>query len=111
MKTKIIILIGLFMFISFLACNKELDVQKNVTAYTYTKVDEKAGQWKPVFLTNVTDITVATPVQTNTAEYLASLASLKSISASITSEQKAAIEFWGANSICLLKKRQTSNQS
>lgn len=99
MKTRIVLLIGIFTILAFIACDKELDINKNSSAYTYANIDEKAGQWKPVFLTNVSDITVSTPVQTNSAEYLASLAALKSVSSSITEDQKNAIEFWGANSI------------
>ena len=61
MKTKVGLLIGICIIIALIACEKELDIQKNASAYTYSNVDEKAGQWKPVFLTNVTDITVSTP--------------------------------------------------
>ncbi|MBK7242312.1 MAG: hypothetical protein IPH98_00435 [Saprospiraceae bacterium] len=95
MKTSVVLLIGIFTILAFIACDKELDINKNSSAYTYANVDEKAGQWKPVFLTNVSDITVSTPAQTNSTEYLASLASLKSVSSSITADQKPQLNFGG----------------
>lgn len=99
MKNKILQLSGLFLLLMLHACNKDLDAPKNVEAYAYSNVDNKAGTWKLVFLNSVSDITIATPVQTSSAEYQTMLGALKSASSSPTTEQKSAIEFWGANAI------------
>ncbi|MEP7197440.1 MAG: phosphatase PAP2 family protein [Saprospiraceae bacterium] len=99
MKNKVILLSSLFVLLAFNACDKDLELPRNAEAYTYTNVDDKAGQWKLVFLSSVSDITVATPVQTTSPEYQTLLSSLKSSSSSLTSEQKNAIDYWGANSI------------
>ena len=41
MKTKVGLLIGICIIFALIACEKELDIQKNASAYTYSNVDEK----------------------------------------------------------------------
>ncbi len=99
MKTFKTILIAIAVISIVASCNKDVDIQPQISSYTYEKVDADAGGWDPVYLSNVDDITVATPEDVNSAAYKAELEAVKSASANLTGDQKATVEFWGGNSI------------
>ena len=99
MKTNKIILIT-FIALGFVyACNKDIDVQPEISAYTFDNVDANGGTWDPVFLTSIDDITIASPESVTSDAYKAELAEVKNASSNLTSAQKAAIEYWGGNAI------------
>ena len=87
-----ITIIALF-FVSIYACDKTIDSVES-EAYTPLSIDENGGTWKPILVTSGTDITVATPTATNSSEYQAELAALKTSIANATSEQKTAVKYW-----------------
>ncbi|MEZ0610382.1 phosphatase PAP2 family protein [Fibrella sp. WM1] len=77
------------------ACDKTIEEPQRL-GYVPASVDEKAGTWKTYVLTSPTDVTVATPSSTTSAEYQAELGNLKTLSASLNAEQQEAVVYWGA---------------
>ena len=71
------------------ACSKDIVGRTdNTIALQPANNDLNAGSWKPVLLTAPTDIVVATPVATNTPDYIAQINEIKSFQANITDEEK-----------------------
>ncbi|GAB2603055.1 vanadium-dependent haloperoxidase [Spirosoma areae] len=83
---------------ALLSCDKSISEPQRV-GYTPASVDDKAGTWKTYVLTAPTDVTLASPTSTSSAEYQAELAELKSKSASLTQEQQEAVVYWGAGAV------------
>ena len=77
-----------------ISCDKTIDEVQRV-AYTPISIDEKANTWK-TYLTTPTDVTLAAPVSTTSADYSAELVNLKSVSNSLSREQQEAVVYWGA---------------
>lgn len=87
-----ILFIALF-FVAINACDKTIDVPE-LEAYTPVSLDENGGNWKPIIAVSGTDITVASPTATTSAEYIAELAALKTALNGATSDQKTAVKYW-----------------
>ena len=77
--------------------NHEMPQYARFSAYEYSRLDEDGGNWQPVLLTSGNQITVAAPVDANSNEYHSELASLKSIQANLTSDQREAVQYWTNN--------------
>ena len=77
-----------------ISCDKTIDEVQRV-AYTPISIDEKANTWK-TYLAAPTDVTLAAPVSTTSADYSAELVNLKSVSNSLSREQQEAVIYWGA---------------
>ena len=77
-----------------ISCDKTIDEVQRV-AYTPISIDEKANTWK-TYLAAPTDVTLAAPVSTTSADYSAELVNLKSVSNSLSREQQEAVVYWGA---------------
>lgn len=98
-RTILIIgLAGLGLASTLFSCDKTITEPLRV-GYTPVSVDEKAGSWKTYVLTAPTDVTLASPAATTSADYKAELADLKSASASLTTEQQQAVVYWGAGAV------------
>lgn len=80
-----------------ISCDKTIEEPQRV-AYTPASVDDKAGTWK-TYLTTPTDLTLAAPKSTSSAEYTAELTNLKSVSNNLTREQQEAVVYWGAGAV------------
>ena len=78
-----------------ISCNSSIN-EPQASVYAPANVDEKAGTWKTYILTSPTDITVAQPSAINSTEYLAEVSSLKQKTTNLTSDQQAAVTYWGA---------------
>jgi hypothetical protein len=94
-KTIIKIALLSFVIIGFIGCSKTI-VEPTLEAYTPTKLDEKAGTWKPYILTLANQVLVAEPKAAGSVEYAAELATLKTAVSVITPENKTAVAYWGA---------------
>ena len=81
------------------SCENELPTRANFSSYEFVTLDENGGNWKPVLLTDPTQITVATPTEVTADEYKAELASLKSAASNLNGTQIAAVEYWTNNPI------------
>jgi membrane-associated phospholipid phosphatase len=86
-------LFAALLFLTTNACDKTIEVAE-LDAYTPASLDENGGTWKPFLVTSGTDITVAAPTTTTSAEYKAELAALKTAVNSITTDQKTAVKYW-----------------
>ena len=87
---------GLFIvlfFVSINACEKTIDIPE-LEAYTPANLDENGGTWKPIIAVSGTDITVASPSATTSAEYTAEIAALKTALSGATADQKTAVKYW-----------------
>ncbi|TAE21349.1 MAG: phosphatase PAP2 family protein [Cytophagales bacterium] len=80
--------------VMLVSCDKTVDEFQRV-AYTPASVDDKAGTWK-TYLAAPTDLTLAAPTSTTSAEYVAELNNLKSVSTTLSREQQEAVVYWGA---------------
>jgi hypothetical protein len=80
------------------ACDKTIEESLR-TAYTPTSVDATAGTWKTYVLTSPTEMTIAVPTSTTSADYIAEIATLKQASASLTSNQQEAVVYWGTGAV------------
>jgi membrane-associated phospholipid phosphatase len=94
-KTFIKISILALGIVGFIGCNKTI-VEPTLEAYIPTKLDEKAGTWKPYILTPANQVVVAEPKAAGSAEYAAEVATLKTAVSVITPENKTAVAYWGA---------------
>ena len=92
-----ILLILLFWVLTF-SCEKNITEPIKI-AYIPSKLDEKAGTWKPYVLTKSDEIAITEPKAANSSEYLAELTTLKNAFALITPENKKAVSYWGAGSV------------
>ncbi len=80
------------------SCDKTIEESLR-TAYTPTNADATAGTWKTYLLTSPTEMTIATPTSTTSADYVAELATLKQVSASLTTNQQEAVVYWGTGAV------------
>jgi hypothetical protein len=94
-KTLLKISILTLGLVGLIGCDKSI-VEPTLEAYTPTKLDEKAGTWKPYILTSANQVVVAEPKAANSTEYAAELATLKTAVSVITPENKTAVAYWGA---------------
>jgi hypothetical protein len=92
------ILYRLFMAVSVVgivvACSKEIvGTTDNASALQPANIDVNAGTWKPILLSGPTDIVVATPVPTNTPDYIAQINEIKSYQANISNDEKKLVAY------------------
>lgn len=94
------ILLPFFCFLlvaSFQSCEKDLPTQLNFESYAFDQLDEGGGNWKPILLSSPTQVAVPAPTDYTSDSYLAELAQLKEMSASLSAEQQEAVSYWGNN--------------
>ncbi|TAE52445.1 MAG: phosphatase PAP2 family protein [Bacteroidetes bacterium] len=98
---KSLIYSSLFLALALLlsSCTSDLPNYVSFEAYEYASLDATGGQWKPILLTSATQIGIPAPEAASSAEFLAEVAEVKTLSASLTEEQQAAVEYWGSNSL------------
>ena len=98
MKKKFLTILSIS-FLFWFSCEEELPVRANYTDYVFSGVDADGGTWTTTLVTAPTQITIATPEATSSASYQAELASLKSVTGSLTGAQKSAVEYWTNNPV------------
>ena len=82
------------------SCNKT--VVERTTLYPVlapSNIDINADTWKPVLITNPGAFTVAAPDAIGSPAYTADLNEIKGYQSSLTSDQKAIINYWGAGAV------------
>ncbi|GAB2764503.1 hypothetical protein GCM10027275_02030 [Rhabdobacter roseus] len=79
------------------SCEKEI-MEPVRNSYVPISVDANAGTWK-TYLPTAAEITVPAPKATSSPEYLAELANVKQLSASLTKEQQEKVAYWGAGAV------------
>ena len=82
-----------------LSCEDELPMRASYSAYEFSGLDEDGGAWTPVLLTTPDQIVIDAPEDVSSAAYQAELAAVKSLSGSLSSEQKDIVKYWTNNPI------------
>ena len=98
MKLRIAAVVAVLMM-TFFGCKKDINPLINFDSFTYSTTDPDAGNWKTVYLTSASQVPVIAPADPTSPEYLAELASLKSMSSNLTSEQQEKVNYWSTNGI------------
>jgi hypothetical protein len=94
--TLCIALIG--SIVIFESCKKpDIPTEISVPEYTYASLDTNGGNWKPLLLTSNNQIAVTAPDSVSSTAYKSDLAATKSAAASLSSDQRNAITYWGSN--------------
>ncbi|HSF88583.1 MAG TPA: phosphatase PAP2 family protein [Saprospiraceae bacterium] len=93
------ILLGLVAILSFQACDEDLPTNYSFDPYEFSSLDENGGEWIPNLLTSPTQISIPAPADAGSAEYQAELAALKTLSAQLTGDQQAAVDYWGGDGL------------
>jgi hypothetical protein len=82
------------------SCNKTvIDRTTLYPALAPTNIDLNADTWKPVLITDPTVFTVAAPDAIGSPAYTADLNEIKGYQSSLTSAQKAIINYWSAGAV------------
>lgn len=93
----------LFLFfgivLSFQSCEDEQPNYIAYEPYAYSSLDENGGEWHPNLLTSSSQVGIPAPADAVSPEYQAELAALKSLSASLTSDQQAAVDYWAGDGL------------
>ncbi len=107
MKTIYYKVISLFFVFSLIglvlglqSCNKEVETKEVLGILTPAKLDQTAGTWTPVILTNYsTQVPVAAPAATSSAAYIAEIAAIKDAQSKLTKSQRRIIDYWSAGGV------------
>lgn len=83
----------------FQSCDDDLPTYIAFDPYEYASLDEDGGTWTPNLLTSPSQIGLPAPSDASSAEFLAEIAALKAASASLTGEQKAAVNYWAGDGL------------
>ena len=94
-----IIIATLAVTVFFQSCEVDVPTNYEFDPYEYASLDENGGSWVPVLLTSSSQIGIPAPTDSTSQEYLAELAALKTLSASLTGEQQAAVDYWGGDGL------------
>lgn len=82
------------------SCSKDVTGRTdNIGALQPADIDLEAGAWKPVLLSAPDEFPLAPPVATNTPDYIAQLAEIKTWQAEITSEEQELVKYWSAGAV------------
>jgi PAP2 superfamily len=90
------LLIGLSLTV--ISCDKTI-VEPTKDAYRPIKLDVNAGTWKTYVLESANEFVVPEPKPFSSSEYQAELLALKDAGKNLSSENKKAIEYWGAGAV------------
>ncbi len=83
------------------SCNKDIELEEQLSALTPADIDVDAGTWDMIVLNTVDQIVVPAPADLNVASdaYKADLASIKDLQSKLTDAQRKSIEYWSGGGI------------
>src|SRR6187402_3777381 len=82
------------------SCDKEVETKEVLEVLTPAKLDQTAGTWTPIILTNYsTQVPVAAPAPTNSPAYVADIATIKDAPSKLTKGQRDIIAYWSAGGV------------
>lgn len=99
MKRTIFLLLTATIMVILASCKKDIEPGLSFDAYAYASADNDGGNWKPIYLTSASQYALGAPTVSTSAEYQAELTSLKSMSASLTSDQQKKVDYWSTNGV------------
>jgi len=83
-----------------LSCSKGITERTaDAPALHPSNADTEAGTWKAVLLAAPTDVAVPAPIATNTPDYIAQIAEIKTWQANLTADEKAMVKYWSAGAV------------
>jgi hypothetical protein len=94
-----VILSFIAMTVTFQSCQEDLPTNFDFDPYEFASLDENGGTWVPNLLSSSAQVPIPAPTDATSPEYLAELATLKSISAQLTGEQQTAVDYWGGDGL------------
>lgn len=83
------------------SCNKEVEKSPALPALEPLRLDETAGSWTPVILSNNYSVQVplAAPAATTSDAYKAELTTIKNAQAGLTKQQRDVIAYWSVGGV------------
>jgi len=93
------ILIVLSFVLVFQSCDEDLPTYFQFEAYEFSSLDEDGGTWTPNLLTSSSQIGIPPPTDATSAEFIAEVAEIKTLSSQLTGEQQKAVDYWGGNGL------------
>jgi hypothetical protein len=87
---------GLLMLAS---CNKDIPTGVDPFAYVYQSNDEEAADWKTIMISGPEFVSLPAPADPSSADYQAELEQVRSMSSSLSKEQREVLDFWGNNTM------------
>jgi hypothetical protein len=82
-----------------ISCDKEIEEGEQFKAVTPKTLDEDAGNWDMIVLATPDQIVVAPPADIASDAYKAELASIKTLQANLTPEQRQVVEYWSGGGV------------
>jgi hypothetical protein len=82
-----------------LGCSKDIPTSQNLPAANPLDVDASAGDWRMIVLGGPGQIVVPAPAPVTSDTYQAELAAIRSAQASLTDEQRRAIDYWSGGGV------------
>lgn len=79
------------------ACEEDLPIGAEYSAYAFTDLDENAGTWKTILLSDAQQIEIPAPEAITTDGYSQTLNALRNTLAHLSDEQKEAVTYWTSN--------------
>lgn len=95
-KYKLFFLIGMVFFIG---CEEDLITKAPYEDYTFTTVDENGGEWNPILISDIGNISVAEPVDVNSPIYQAELEEIALATANLSESRQESINYWTNNPV------------
>lgn len=83
----------------FQSCDEDLPTNLDYDPYEFASLDEDGGSWTPNLLSSGSQIGIPAPTDATSAEFLAELTEVKSLSAQLTGDQQSAVDYWGGNGL------------
>lgn len=81
-------------------CDKEVETKEVLGVLRPAKLDQTAGTWTPVILTNyTTQVPLAAPAATSSPAYAAEIAAIKDAQSKLTKSERSIIEYWSAGGV------------
>lgn len=97
---SVIYLLMLSLAVSMTACSKKLEeATAGAPLLNPSKIDENAGDWKPILLSSAEEFPVAAPGALGTPDITAQISEIKSWQANISTEESTLMKFWGAGAV------------
>jgi hypothetical protein len=82
-----------------IGCSKDIPTQETLTPSSPSGTDANAGTWRMIVLSGPTQIDVPAPAPASSEAYQAELASIKAAQATITDNQRQAIDYWAGGGV------------
>lgn len=99
MKNKFYKIFACLLLLMFASCEKELPTYLAFEGYEFATTDLTGGSWIPILLNSGDEISIPTPSDINSTEYMQEVMDLKSEIAQMNEADRKAITYWSQNPI------------